>query len=82
MDDSRSRLDRDPEKGHARCFPASAHKTEAQMGKNLKPINEQVIVITGASSGIGLATALLAAESGAKLVVAARTKSTPPAYAM
>ena len=30
-----------------------------------KPLREQVIVITGASSGIGLATARMAAERGA-----------------
>ncbi|HEV7836726.1 MAG TPA: SDR family oxidoreductase, partial [Gemmatimonadaceae bacterium] len=46
------------------------------MSKSLKPLNEQVIVITGASSGIGLATTLLAAESGAKLVIAARSEET------
>lgn len=34
-----------------------------------KPINEQVVVITGASSGIGLCTALLAAERGAEVVL-------------
>lgn len=38
----------------------------------LKPLNQQVIVITGASSGIGLATARLAAQKGAKVVLAAR----------
>lgn len=42
----------------------------------LKPLNEQVIVITGASSGIGLATAEAAAEAGAKLVLAARSGDT------
>jgi short-subunit dehydrogenase len=43
------------------------------MAISLRPLNEQVIVITGASSGIGLATALAAAEEGASLVVAARS---------
>src|SRR6478672_9515202 len=42
----------------------------------LKPLNEQVIVITGASSGIGLATAETAAKKGAKVVVAARSDET------
>ena len=42
------------------------------MAVKLKPINEQVIVITGASSGIGLSTARMAAMRGAKLVLAAR----------
>lgn len=40
----------------------------------LKPLSDQVVVITGASSGIGLATARLAAERGAKLVLAARSE--------
>ena len=39
----------------------------------LKPIAQQVVVIMGASSGIGRATALRFAERGAKLVVSARS---------
>jgi len=38
----------------------------------LKPLRDQVIVITGASSGIGLATAIEAARRGARLVIASR----------
>jgi short-subunit dehydrogenase len=41
---------------------------------NLKKLNEQVMVITGASSGIGLATARMAAAKGARLVLAARSQ--------
>jgi short-subunit dehydrogenase len=42
------------------------------MGVSLKPLREQVIVVTGASSGIGLATAQAAAQAGARVVLAAR----------
>jgi len=40
----------------------------------LLPLGEQVMVITGASSGIGLVTAKQAAERGARLVLAARNE--------
>ena len=43
------------------------------MAPNLKPVSDQVIIITGATSGIGLTTARLASEQGAKLVLAARS---------
>lgn len=42
------------------------------MSVRLKPLAEQVIVVTGASSGIGLATAQMAAAGGARVVLAAR----------
>lgn len=42
------------------------------MPVTLKPLGQQTIVITGASSGIGLATALKAAQRGARVVLAAR----------
>ena len=38
----------------------------------LKPIEQQTIVITGGSSGIGLATAKMAAERGANVVIISR----------
>jgi short-subunit dehydrogenase len=47
------------------------------MTQTLKPLDQQAIVITGASSGIGLATALCAAERGAKVVAAGRSARTP-----
>jgi NAD(P)-dependent dehydrogenase (short-subunit alcohol dehydrogenase family) len=40
-----------------------------------RPLGEQVIVITGGSSGIGLATALHAASEGAQVVLVARGAS-------
>lgn len=42
------------------------------MSIQLKSLSDQVLVITGASSGIGLTTARMAAERGAKVVLAAR----------
>ncbi|MDT4898509.1 MAG: hypothetical protein QOH25_3586 [Acidobacteriota bacterium] len=44
------------------------------MGVQLKKLSEQAIVITGASSGIGLVTARMAARQGARLVLAARSE--------
>ncbi|WP_296951854.1 SDR family oxidoreductase [uncultured Massilia sp.] len=43
------------------------------MAVQLRKLDEQVVVITGATSGIGLTTARMAAEGGAKLVLAARS---------
>ncbi len=45
------------------------------MRTKLKKLEEQVIVITGASSGIGLVTARLAAKRGARLVLNARNEA-------
>ncbi|HLL74476.1 MAG TPA: SDR family oxidoreductase [Pyrinomonadaceae bacterium] len=44
------------------------------MGVQLKKLSDQTIVITGASSGIGLVTARMAARRGARLVLAARAE--------
>jgi short-subunit dehydrogenase len=44
------------------------------MAVSLKKLEDQVIVITGASSGIGLVTARKAARRGARLVLAARNE--------
>ena len=46
------------------------------MTVKLKKLKNQVIVITGASSGNGLATVHLAAKQGARLVLAARSEDT------
>nr|WP_290226016.1 SDR family oxidoreductase [Trichocoleus desertorum] len=40
----------------------------------LKPIDQQVVVVVGASSGIGRETALKFAKRGAKLIIAARSE--------
>jgi NAD(P)-dependent dehydrogenase (short-subunit alcohol dehydrogenase family) len=44
------------------------------MAKSLKPLSEQVVVVTGASSGIGLVTARMAAKAGAAVIAAARNE--------
>lgn len=44
------------------------------MAVHLKALEDQIIVLTGASSGIGLATARMAAKRGARLVLAARNE--------
>jgi short-subunit dehydrogenase len=44
------------------------------MRLKLKPLTDQVVVITGASSGIGLTTAEMAAERGARVVLSARNE--------
>jgi short-subunit dehydrogenase len=44
------------------------------MNTQLKKLDEQVMVITGATSGIGLVTARTAARKGARLVLAARNE--------
>src|SRR4051812_4616014 len=44
------------------------------MPLSLRPLRDQVVVLTGASSGIGLVTARMAARHGARLVLAARNE--------
>jgi short-subunit dehydrogenase len=44
------------------------------MAVKLKRLNQQVMVITGVSSGIGLVTARAAAERGTRLVLASRSQ--------
>lgn len=46
------------------------------MALHLKDLGNQTVVITGATTGIGLATARMAAEHGARLVLAARDENT------
>jgi short-subunit dehydrogenase len=44
------------------------------MSVKLKPLHRQIIVITGASSGIGLVTACQAAKDGARVVLVSRNE--------
>ncbi|MCW7538478.1 SDR family oxidoreductase [Aquabacterium sp. A7-Y] len=45
------------------------------MSRTLKPLHQQTLVVTGASSGIGLATAQMAARRGARVLLVARDES-------
>lgn len=45
------------------------------MKSKRKPLEQQVVVVTGASSGIGLATARRAARAGARVMLGARNES-------
>lgn len=51
-----------------------AHRMAQRRSPRRKKISQQVIVITGASSGIGLVTAKRAAACGAKVALAARNE--------
>ncbi|HEU4533912.1 MAG TPA: SDR family oxidoreductase, partial [Polyangiaceae bacterium] len=53
---------------------APAERGGPVMSFKPRKVSEQVIVITGATSGIGLCTAKMAASRGAKLVLAARNE--------
>ena len=50
-------------------------RLQKEAGMKLKPLREQVVVVMGASSGIGRETALRLANRGAKVVVAARSET-------
>src|SRR5215207_2828191 len=51
-----------------------ARTQRISMTVKLKKLSDQVVVITGASSGIGLVTARLAAKRGASVVLNARNE--------
>jgi short-subunit dehydrogenase len=54
-------------------IPTVVPANKAQYGKRMH-IKDSVIIITGASSGIGLATARILAREGARVVLAARSE--------
>lgn len=53
---------------------ANINKSKEIASVQLKPISQQVVVVVGASSGIGRETALKFAQRGAKVVVSARSQ--------
>jgi NAD(P)-dependent dehydrogenase (short-subunit alcohol dehydrogenase family) len=55
--------------------PSVRRLAQGRTDVKLKPIENQVVVVMGASSGIGRETALRLAKRGAKVVVAARSEA-------
>ena len=66
-----------PERRATERLPWNRHdsgRVGLRMSITLKPLADQVIVITGASSGLGLVTARTAARRGAKVFLIARSE--------
>ena len=57
-----------------KATPVSSGAVLSPYESTLKPLDQQTSVLTGASSGIGLCTARMAAEQGDRLVLAARSE--------